>query len=124
MANLDINKGYADAKSKISAYQTVKQSKEDDIRQQKEKTKASTDKRKSEVQKSINDLKKGASSKKTQIKNEIKNGQLAIIPRSGLPIATTWKLIWHKEKSPSPVAKAFMAHIIEKKEEIKSKHFE
>lgn len=73
MANLDINKGYADAKSKISAYQTVKQSKEDDIRQQKEKTKASTDKRKSEVQKSINDLKKGASSKKTQIKNEIKN---------------------------------------------------
>jgi hypothetical protein len=73
MANLDINKGYADAKSKISAYQTVKQSKEDDIRQQKEKTKASTDKRKSEVQKSINDLKKGASDKKKEIKNEIKN---------------------------------------------------
>ena len=73
MANLDINKGYSDAKSKISAYQTVKQSKEDDIRQQKEKTKASTDKRKSEVQKNINDLKKGASDKKTQIKNEIKN---------------------------------------------------
>lgn len=58
------------------------------------------------------------------IKNELKNGQLAIIPRSGLPIATTWKLIWHKEKNPSPVAKAFMAHIIEKKEEIKTKYFE
>jgi hypothetical protein len=73
MANLDINKGYSDAKSKISAYQTVKQSKEDDKRQQKEKTKASLDKKKSEVQKSINDLKKGASDKKKEIKNEIKN---------------------------------------------------
>lgn len=58
------------------------------------------------------------------IKNELKNGQLAIISRSGLPIATTWKLIWHKEKNPSPVAKAFMAHIIEKREEIKSMYFE
>ncbi len=57
------------------------------------------------------------------IKNELKNGQLAIIPRSGLPITTTWKLIWHKEKNPSPVAKAFINHIIEKKEEIKSMHF-
>ena len=72
MANLDINKGYSDAKSKISAYQTVKQSKEDDIRQQKEKTKASLDKKKSEVQKSINDLKKGASDKKKKLKMKLK----------------------------------------------------
>jgi hypothetical protein len=73
MANLDINQGYSQAKSKISAYQTVKQSKEDDKKQQKEKTKASTDKKKSEVQKSINDLKKGGQDKKNQIKNEIKS---------------------------------------------------
>ncbi len=58
------------------------------------------------------------------IKNELKNGQLAIIKRSGLPISTTWKLIWHKEKSPSPVAKAFMNYVIENKEQIKQKHFE
>jgi DNA-binding transcriptional LysR family regulator len=58
------------------------------------------------------------------IKNELKSGQLAIMNRSGLPIVTTWKLIWHKEKSPSPVAKAFMAHIMDKKEEIKRMHFE
>jgi DNA-binding transcriptional LysR family regulator len=57
------------------------------------------------------------------IKNELKNGQLSIIPRSGLPISTTWKLIWHKEKSPSPVAKAFMNYVIENKDEIKQKHF-
>lgn len=58
------------------------------------------------------------------IKNELKNGQLAIIKRSGLPISTTWKLIWHKEKNPSPVAKAFMEHIIAKKDDIKRAHFE
>jgi DNA-binding transcriptional LysR family regulator len=57
------------------------------------------------------------------IKNELKNGQLAIIPRNGLPIRNTWKLIWHKEKSPSPVAQAFMKHIIENKDEIKRTHF-
>ena len=58
------------------------------------------------------------------IKNELKNGQLSIIKRSGLPISTTWKLIWHKEKSPSPVAKAFMNYVIENKDQIKQKHFE
>lgn len=58
------------------------------------------------------------------IKNELKNGQLAIIPRSGLPISTTWKLIWLKEKKPSPVALAFMNHIIEHKTQIKLTHFE
>lgn len=58
------------------------------------------------------------------IKNELKNGQLSIIPRNGLPISTSWKLIWHKEKSPSPVAKAFMAYVIENKDEIKKEHFQ
>jgi DNA-binding transcriptional LysR family regulator len=61
---------------------------------------------------------------KIGIKNELKNGQLVIIHRSGLPIKTTWKLIWHKEKKPSPVAKAFMDYIIDKKEEIRKAHFE
>jgi len=58
------------------------------------------------------------------IKNELKNGQLAIIPRSGLPISTTWKLIWLKEKKPSPVALAFMNHIIDQKDQIKLSYFE
>jgi DNA-binding transcriptional LysR family regulator len=57
------------------------------------------------------------------IKNELKSGQLVIIPRSGLPISTTWKLIWHKEKKPSPVAKVFMDYIIAKKDEIRKNHF-
>ena len=58
------------------------------------------------------------------IKREIKDGYLAIIPREGLPITTDWKLIWHKEKSPSPVAKAFLNYVKEEKDAIRQKHFE
>ena len=58
MANLDTNQGYSQAKSKISAYQTVKQSKADEIKLLKEKTKSNTDKKKSDIQKNINELKK------------------------------------------------------------------
>ncbi len=58
------------------------------------------------------------------IKNELKNGQLAIIPFEGLPIKTSWKLIWHKEKSLSPVSKAFLKYIVDEKDAIRKKHFE
>jgi DNA-binding transcriptional LysR family regulator len=58
------------------------------------------------------------------IKNELKNGQLAIIPYDGLPIKSSWKLVWHKEKSPSPVAKAFLNYVMEEKDAIRQKHFE
>lgn len=57
------------------------------------------------------------------IKREIKQGHLAIIPRDGLPITTDWKLIWHKEKKPSPVAKAFMNYVLENNERIKQSFF-
>jgi DNA-binding transcriptional LysR family regulator len=57
------------------------------------------------------------------IKREIKDGYLAIIPREGLPITTDWKLIWHKEKKPSPVAKAFMNFVLENNERIKQSFF-
>ncbi len=58
------------------------------------------------------------------IKNELKNGQLAIIPFEGLPIKPSWKLIWHKEKSLSPVSKAFLKYIVDEKDAIRKKHFE
>ena len=57
------------------------------------------------------------------LKREIKDGYLAIIPREGLPITTDWKLIWHKEKKPSPVAKAFMNFVLENNERIKQSFF-
>lgn len=38
------------------------------------------------------------------IKNELHNNELQIIPIKGLPIKTTWSLIWLKRKKHSPVS--------------------
>ena len=58
------------------------------------------------------------------IKNEVKSGALKIIERDGLPISTTWKLIWHKDKNLSPVSKAFLVYLTENKAQIRQKYFE
>ena len=42
------------------------------------------------------------------IKNELFNKELQIIPIKGLPIKTTWSLIWNKSKNHSPAALAFL----------------
>ena len=42
------------------------------------------------------------------IKNELQNKDLHIIPLPELPIVTSWKLVWLKEKKQSPVAKAYL----------------
>ena len=41
------------------------------------------------------------------IKNELHNNELQIIPIKGLPIKTTWSLIWSKGKKHSPVSLSF-----------------
>jgi DNA-binding transcriptional LysR family regulator len=57
------------------------------------------------------------------IRDEITSGALRIIPVKGLPIKTTWRLIWLKEKQFSPVAKAFLKYVQEAKEEVLNKYF-
>lgn len=57
------------------------------------------------------------------IKNELKLGQLKIIPTSGLPIKTTWSLIWLKGKRLSPVASAYLDYVRSEKQEICAAHF-
>ena len=57
------------------------------------------------------------------IKNELTLGQLKIIPTSGLPIKTTWSLIWLKGKKLSPVAGAFLDYIRAGKQEICERFF-
>lgn len=52
------------------------------------------------------------------IKNELLNGDLQIIPVNGLPIITTWHLIWLKGKNFSPVAKAYLNYLQEEKTKI------
>lgn len=57
------------------------------------------------------------------IKNEVQSGQLQIIPVVGLPIKTTWRLLWLKGKKLSPVATAFLDFMRKEKGKIVLKHF-
>lgn len=57
------------------------------------------------------------------IKNELDNGQLKIMKVKGLPLTSQWNLVWLNNKRFSPVAKAFLQHLEEEKENIIAKHF-
>lgn len=57
------------------------------------------------------------------IKNELENGDLQIIPFKGLPIKTTWRLIWLKGKKHSPVSISFLNFIKSEKENIVESKF-
>ena len=52
------------------------------------------------------------------IKNELINNDLQIIPVKGLPIITTWNIVWLKSKKLSPVATAYLDFINSNREEI------
>lgn len=52
------------------------------------------------------------------IKSELHNDELQIIPVKGLPIKTTWSLIWLKGKNHSPVCISFLDYLKKEKEPI------
>ncbi|PKP39872.1 MAG: LysR family transcriptional regulator [Bacteroidetes bacterium HGW-Bacteroidetes-15] len=52
------------------------------------------------------------------IKNELHNNELQIISIKGLPIKTTWSLIWLKGKKHSPVSKSFLEYLKKEKSQI------
>jgi DNA-binding transcriptional LysR family regulator len=52
------------------------------------------------------------------IRNELLNNELQIIPVKGLPITTTWSLIWLQGKKHSPVSLSFLAHLNKEKSNI------
>jgi DNA-binding transcriptional LysR family regulator len=58
------------------------------------------------------------------IRKEIVSNELQIIPTKGLPIETTWRLIWLKGKNHSPVAAAFLDYLAKEKEQIIQEKFE
>ena len=58
------------------------------------------------------------------LRNELKNNDLKIIPVKGLPINTSWNLIWLKAKKMSPAAKAYIEFVKLQKENITVKNFE
>ncbi|MFT7343907.1 MAG: DNA-binding transcriptional LysR family regulator, partial [Lentimonas sp.] len=57
------------------------------------------------------------------IRNELHNNELQIIPIKGLPIKTTWSLIWLRGKKHSPVAKSFLEYLKKQKAKIVNDKF-
>lgn len=57
------------------------------------------------------------------IKNELHNQELQIVPFKGLPINTTWRLIWLKSKKLSPAAVSYLEFLRMRKEEIINDRF-
>ena len=57
------------------------------------------------------------------LKNELEGKQLQIIPIKGLPIKTSWNLVWHRKKKLSPVATAFKEYVEKNKNQIIQSNF-
>ncbi len=57
------------------------------------------------------------------IKNELHNKDLQIIPLKGLPIKTTWRLVWLKGKKHAPVASSFLNYLKIEKSKIVERNF-
>ena len=57
------------------------------------------------------------------IRNEIESGLLTIIPKKGLPVQTTWRLIWLKEKRLSPIAESYLNYLAKEKQNIIQNNF-
>lgn len=58
------------------------------------------------------------------IRNAVDIGAMTVIPYKGLPIHTQWNLVWLKKKKLSTVAQAFIEHLEQNKERIKTKYFD
>ena len=58
------------------------------------------------------------------MKDQIKDGSLKIIPINDLPTVATWRLVWLKNKSLTPAARAFLAYLSEEKVNIQNKYFD
>ena len=57
------------------------------------------------------------------IKSELASGELEIIKVKGLPIKTTWSLIWLKEKKLSPIAQGYIEFLKANKLQIIEEQF-
>ena len=57
------------------------------------------------------------------IKNELKLGQLEIIPMKELPIESTWKLVWPAGKKITPIMDAYLKFLEKEKQHIAENFF-
>lgn len=58
------------------------------------------------------------------MKNELKDKELKIIPVKGLPISTTWNLIWLRSKKLSPQALAYLEFLEAEKDRVIKETFQ
>ena len=57
------------------------------------------------------------------LKNELKQKEVKIIPITGLPLKSNWRLIWLKRKKPSLVAQAYLDYLRQEKASIYKTNF-
>lgn len=57
------------------------------------------------------------------IRNELKNNDLQLVPVKGLPINTSWNLIWLKSKKLSPAATAYLDFLNLEKDRVITQRF-
>lgn len=58
------------------------------------------------------------------IRNELNRKDLYIIPSDGLPITTTWRLVWLADKKLSPIALAYLDYLRKEKATIIQEQFQ
>jgi DNA-binding transcriptional LysR family regulator len=57
------------------------------------------------------------------LRNELENGTMQVIPVEGLPLTTTWHLIWMRKKQLSPAATYFVEYMEREKQQITHRRF-
>ena len=57
------------------------------------------------------------------LKNELALKEVKIIPIKGLPLVSSWRLIWPQRKEPSFIARAYLDFVRREKEGIREAHF-
>ncbi len=57
------------------------------------------------------------------IRNEIRKGDLKIIPIENFPLVSQWQLVWLKEKKHSPAARTYLEYLHSKKDAIVNSKF-
>lgn len=57
------------------------------------------------------------------LKNELALGHLQLVPVKGLPVVSSWRLIWLSTRPISPVASAYIEHLKTNKNRVYEQHF-
>ena len=57
------------------------------------------------------------------LRNAIQNNEMDIIPMKGLPIVTSWNVVWLKQKAMTPVMKAFVDYLQQNRQSIIDEKF-